>query len=361
MHRFRILFAIVLATVSVAVAQAQTTATLDATSGTATISTNYTTGSAGLTLNMGFFVDYLAVGGGVYTGSGAGGVVIVRYAGGPVATGGTITSGTGLAQGYTIHTFSTVGASQFVIDGALAGPTLSGVLTGTGGFTWDSAVTLTLTGSNTYAGGTVISTGAVRVGNGGGTGSLGTGDITNNAALIINRSNAYTIPGAISGTGSLTKLGAGETTLTGNNSYTGPTTIAAGRLVVNGDLTIQSGALLSFLDLNLSPQPFVEDTTIFALINYSGIWNGGLFTYNGNVLADGSQFMVGDQEWEIDYNRTSSTGLANFTGDYLTGGSFVAITAVPEPSTLVLAAFGTALAAWAARSRRKNERVHWSA
>jgi hypothetical protein len=62
-------------------------------------------------------------------------------------------------------------------------------------------------------------------------------------------------------------------------------------------------------------------------------------------------FFVGTQQWEIDYNRTTSEGLANFTGDYV-GSNFVAITAVPEPSTLVLAALGTALAAWAARRQK---------
>ena len=96
----------------------------------------------------------------------------------------------------------------------------------------------------------------------------------------------------------------------------------------------------------------MEDTTIFALINYSGAWNGGLFTFGSTVLTDGAQFMVGEQQWEIDYNRTSPTGLLNFTGDYLPSSNFVAITAVPEPSTLVLAALGVCLAAWAARRPR---------
>ena len=52
-----------------------------------------------------------------------------------------------------------------------------------------------------------------------------------------------------------------------------------------------------------------------------------------------------------DYNRTSPTGLLNFTGDYLPSSNFVAITAVPEPSTLVLMAIGAGLAAVAARRR----------
>ena len=130
---------------------------------------------------------------------------------------------------------------------------------------------------------------------------------------------------------------------------------AADLLVVSGDLNLDpgNGTLLTFTDLANTPQPFVEDTTIFALINYSGTWNGGLFTYNGTVLADGSRFSVGSQLWEIDYNRTSATGLDNFTANYLPWSSFVTVTAVPEPATLVLAGVGGAILACAARRRRK--------
>jgi hypothetical protein len=76
-------------------------------------------------------------------------------------------------------------------------------------------------------------------------------------------------------------------------------------------------------------------------------------TYNGNELADGERFQLGSQLWEIDYNRTSATGLANFTSDYVSG-SFVTVTAVPEPSTLVLLGIGGVLACWA--RRRKSRR-----
>lgn len=123
---------------------------------------------------------------------------------------------------------------------------------------------------------------------------------------------------------------------------------------MNGDLSIGSGSILSIADLNPSPAPFVNYTTIFALINYSGTWNGGLFTFNGSPLANGDWFKVGGQEWKIDYNRSSATGLDNFTGDYLAGGSFVAITAVPEPSTWVLALAGLAGGGWALRRRRPS-------
>ena len=127
---------------------------------------------------------------------------------------------------------------------------------------------------------------------------------------------------------------------------------AADLLVVTGNLDLDpgNGTLLTFADVASSPQPFVKDTTIFALVNYSGSWNGGLFTYGSNVLSDGERFSVGSQVWEIDYDRTSSAGLDNFTADYLPSSSFVTVTAVPEPATLALAAIGIALAAFVTRA-----------
>ena len=94
----------------------------------------------------------------------------------------------------------------------------------------------------------------MQVGSGGTTGVLGTGDITNNAALVINRSNAVTFGQAIGGTGTLTKLGAGTTTLTGANTYSGVTTISAGVLQVGsggtagtlGSGSVTNNAGLSF-------------------------------------------------------------------------------------------------------------------
>ena len=66
--------------------------------------------------------------------------------------------------------------------------------------------------------------------------------MTNNGSLVVNRSNTYTLGGAISGTGSVTQQGNGATILTAANTYTGGTTVSAGSLYVNGDQTAATGA-----------------------------------------------------------------------------------------------------------------------
>jgi len=80
------------------------------------------------------------------------------------------------------------------------------------------------------------------------------GQINGNIALggtfAINRSDTYTFSGVISGTGSFAQIGPGITVLTGDNSYSGTTTVAAGALIVNGSIasssltTVNSGAAL---------------------------------------------------------------------------------------------------------------------
>jgi autotransporter-associated beta strand protein len=237
-----------------------------------------------------------------------------------------------------------------------------GDVSGTGGNVVVEAGNLVLTGSSSYTGATTVSGGRLSV-----NGSLGStavsvqsgGDLGGSGSI----GGAVTVlaGGMLSPGNSIESLAVGATTFSGTSTFayeydsTNPGSLAAAAdlLVVNGNLTIGSGALITFADLALVPQAFVEDTTIFALINYSGAWNGGLFTFGGTVLADGSRFAVGSQFWEIDYDRTSSAGLDNFTDQYLPSSRFVAITAVPEPSAGVLLAVGGGGAFLVRRGRRR--------
>ncbi|AZO81889.1 hypothetical protein BLM15_29165 (plasmid) [Bosea sp. Tri-49] len=107
---------------------------------------------------------------------------------------------------------------------------LSGVISGSGGLTKTGSGMLTLTGTNNYVGGTMITDGVLQIGDGGISGSI-TGAVVNNRTLTFNRSNDIAFAGAISGRGDVQKRGAGSLTLTGSNTYSGGTFIAQGTLI----------------------------------------------------------------------------------------------------------------------------------
>ncbi|MFM6939852.1 MAG: beta strand repeat-containing protein, partial [Rhodoluna sp.] len=111
-------------------------------------------------------------------------------------------------------------------------------ISGTGALTQSGSGTTVLTSNNTYQGTTTISAGTLRLGNGGTSGTLGTGSVIDNAALVFNRSDNVTVANTISGTGDIRLSGTGTTIFTANNSYSGTTTVNAGTLQVgNGGAT----------------------------------------------------------------------------------------------------------------------------
>ncbi|EDR2983228.1 hypothetical protein PV15_004847, partial [Salmonella enterica subsp. enterica serovar Java] len=99
---------------------------------------------------------------------------------------------------------------------------------GSGNVVKSGADTLTLSGSNSYTGGTTISGGTLVASN---VEALGTGDVTNNATLELNTGGDFI--NNIGGTGRVEKSGDETLTLSGANSYTGGTLISGGTLVAN--------------------------------------------------------------------------------------------------------------------------------
>ena len=137
-------------------------------------------------------------------------------------------------------TAGTLGTGAVTVDGGLIFSrsdivTVSNDIGGIGSLTQDGSGTLILTGSNNYSGGTTISQGILQVGAGGTIGTLGTGTIDNSGSLVFNRSDDLAVADYITGSGSITKLGAGTLTLSGTNDYTGITSILAGTLAITGD------------------------------------------------------------------------------------------------------------------------------
>jgi fibronectin-binding autotransporter adhesin len=118
----------------------------------------------------------------------------------------TIASGATLSLNNFTQTIGSLAGAGTVTNGGAANRTLttggdntstefSGVIqnggAGTLGLTKNGSGTFTLSGSNTYTGTTTVSAGTLQVGNGGTTGSVA-GNITDNAALVINRSDTLT-------------------------------------------------------------------------------------------------------------------------------------------------------------------------
>lgn len=166
------------------------------------------------------------------------------------------------------------------------------------GFTINQNSNVVFTANQTYGGTTTISAGSLTIGNGGAAGSLGTGAVTNNAALIFNRANGapnnFVLTNAISGSGTLTQSGGNIITISSANTYTGATTINSGTLRVTANDALGTGAAGTTVNsggaLLLSSATY---TTAEALsINGTGVGGNGALrnnlgssTYAGQVTA----------------------------------------------------------------------------
>jgi len=238
---------------------------------------------------------------------------------------GTLTiSGTTNANGVRLGV--TLGASgAFNVDSG-ANLTVSAPITGSTNITKTGAGTLLIFGTNTnFTGTTTVSAGLLG----------GTGGVRN---LVVQNGGVLS-PGGLSTTGTFRSnnlsLDSGSTFALKLNT---PATQAS-MLEASGNLTIASGALLTLTDLG-SPTTLTLGTT-FTVIDYSGTWNGGLFTYNSTQLADDAIFTFGANNYQISYNGV----------DGLTS-AVTLTTVVPEPSAGLLALAACGAFTFILRNRR---------
>lgn len=173
--------------------------------------------------------------------------------------GGVLQIGNGGATGSIAGNIGNNGSLVFDRS-AVGGPiTYGGSITGTGDITFRGGATYILTTSSSDSGAITIGANTtLQWGTGGAAGWIGpstlglsAGPITNNGALIIDRSSDRIYQGQINGTGNFTKRGTGLVALSNTNSYTGATNVEAGTLLVSGSTaastqtTVQSGATLT--------------------------------------------------------------------------------------------------------------------
>ena len=175
-------------------------------------------------------------------------------------------------------------------------------LAGTGSLTLSGSSTLSSLGGLEmayYSG----STGILNLGDGTNAGKLelssGIHGGGGNAVINLNQSSHYDLSAPISGSVSMNLQGTGTTVLSGSNSYTGPTSVQAGKLVVNGSLgssslTVSSGAVLGGSGL-------IAGNTVIAGTHSPGN-SPGVQTFGGDLSYQPGASMI----WQLSANTTSN-------------------------------------------------------
>ncbi|ENK1140157.1 autotransporter-associated beta strand repeat-containing protein [Salmonella enterica] len=163
----------------------------------------------------------------------------------------TYTGGTTINDGTLVATsVDALGTGDVTDDATLelnTGGDFDNAISGSGQVVKSGDDTLTLSGSNTYTGGTLISSGTLVAND---VNALGTGDVTDNATLELNTGGDFT--NNIGGTGRVEKSGDGTLTLSGSNTYTGGTLISDGTLVASNVEALGSGDIDNYASLQLN-------------------------------------------------------------------------------------------------------------
>ncbi|MCR3019490.1 fibronectin-binding autotransporter adhesin ShdA [Salmonella enterica subsp. enterica serovar Mbandaka] len=229
-----------------------------------------------------------------------------NYSGGTTITGGTLTADH--ADSLGTGAIANSGVLQ-VGEGELEN-TLSGagslVKTGTG--------ELTLSGDNSYSGTTTITGGTLTADH---ADSLGTGTIANSGVLQVGEGE---LENTLSGSGSLVKIGTGELTLSGDNTYSGGTTIDDGVLIAANVNALSGG------DVDNSGTLMLDANGAFELANVT--------THSGatTALAAGSTLDAGQLTQEdgstLSIDLGAATDEAMITADSVTLGGTLNVTGI---------------------------------
>jgi autotransporter-associated beta strand protein len=253
-----------------------------------------------------------------------------------------------------------------------------GPISGVGSVIQNGGGRLVFNANNTYTGATTISAGTLQLGDGvSSNGSVG-GNIADNSTLAFANPTAQTFSGTISGSGQVAILGPGQLALSGSNTYTGPTTVNQGRLVVDGALTnsavsVNGGTLggsghLSSVSVSASGQIAPGDAlgTQMSVSGNLSVASGAVMDYEldtpstSDTIACGSLTLNQQQFSAFNFTWTANFGPGNYDliesrslpigslGTTTTGtvdgyparlavqNNDLVLTVVPEPSTATL-------------------------
>jgi len=212
-----------------------------------------------------------------------------------------------------------LGTKALTVGGLNTNTEIAGVISDAGGsIIKEGTGVLTLSGANTYTGGTVLKQGQLNLGSDTalGTGPLAMDDGTTlgfsadglkiantiqltgaNDPVIDTGTFSETLSGAITGAGFLTKQGTGTLTLSGANTYTGATAVAQGTLRAGAANTfsaasahsVASGATLDLAGFNQTLASLANSGTVSLLGNAPGT----TLTVNGNYVGNNGVLKLG--------------------------------------------------------------------
>ncbi|WP_421995168.1 beta strand repeat-containing protein [Reyranella sp.] len=305
-----------------------------------------------------------AIGGAGSLGKTGGGTLVLggtnNYSGGTTVSAGTLQGTTSSLQGNIANnanvTFNQAGAGTY-----------SGNMSGSGSLTKSGTGTVTLTGTNSYTGATAVDGGTLALGNAALSSSSGvtvasgaTFDITGNTGFTTIRtlggagtvqlndglvlSNAAgTFSGVIGGSGSssgLTVAGGGTYTLTGANTYVGPSQINAGTtLALSGSGSIAS---TSFVGVLATATLDLSQTTSGASVG--GLFAAGTVSLGGRTLTitNGSAFSGVIQDGGIAGGTAGSVVFSGSGGQDLSGvNTYTGATTITAGGLLTLSGNGS--------------------
>lgn len=241
-----------------------------------------------------------------------GGATTLTFAGGGLFLGhldleqGTVVDSSNALRGPA--TLSAATSLIFAPATALESFSYGGVVDGDGQLVKQGLGSLTLSGVNSYGGGTRLDAGTLR-----GDGSSLQGDIRFGGPATLDFLGGGSYAGVIGentpGDGTVLKSGSGRLAMTGASTYTGPTSVTGGTLAVDGTLvsptTVQGGGMLAGIGSLNAPVSVLGTVFADAL--------GSPLTVQSIAFQPGSTLQVDLQEGDLG-SELVVTGSADVNG-----------------------------------------------
>jgi len=236
--------------------------------------------------------------------TGAGDLVLSAnntFSGTTAVTAGWLRLGAGGSTGSVAGPVTVATASTAVVIDRADDLTVATVISGSGGLFKEGGNTVTLTGANSYTGGTTLFAGTVVVGDGGTSGSIAPDaplDLAAGTTFVFDRSDDVSFRGTVTGDGTLTQRGAGRLVLAQSGSIGPSFTLRAEAGVVALD---RGGSAITGM---LGPGNTVE--LVGGALELSGSTGAATRLTGATIIVDGTGTLA--------IRRTGSPG------DHVTSG-----------------------------------------